>query len=78
MRGLYGTDPLRNAVHGSSNPEHAKATIAKIFGELSFNKDGSLAKGRSRVSIVEHCFLMLYNPKMQYLKVGTKHMNSNL
>ncbi|XP_052812769.1 thioredoxin domain-containing protein 6-like isoform X13 [Mya arenaria] len=42
LRGKYGTDILRNAVHGSTDKEHALTTITKIFGELYFNKDGSL------------------------------------
>ncbi|XP_060586781.1 thioredoxin domain-containing protein 6-like isoform X15 [Ruditapes philippinarum] len=42
IRALYGSDKLKNAVHGSSNPDHAKTQIAKIFGELYFNRDGSL------------------------------------
>ncbi|XP_053385454.1 thioredoxin domain-containing protein 6-like isoform X22 [Mercenaria mercenaria] len=42
LRALYGQDTLRNAVHGSSNPDHAMSQIQKIFGELYFNKDGSV------------------------------------
>ena len=41
LRGQYGIDLLKNAVHGSSNVDHAMSTIQKIFGELYFNKDGT-------------------------------------
>lgn len=31
-----------NAVHGSSNKEHADKTIAMVFGEVEFNEDGTI------------------------------------
>ena len=51
LRGQYGTDTLKNALHGSSNPEHAMSTIQKIFGELYFNKDGT-AQGTPSVHVI--------------------------
>ena len=41
LRGQFGTDTLKNAVHGSSDVKHAMSSIQKIFGELYFNPDGS-------------------------------------
>ncbi|CAG2249597.1 NME8 [Mytilus edulis] len=35
IRAMYGESILRNAVHGSSNPEHAKRSIKTIFGDRS-------------------------------------------
>jgi len=57
LRGKYGKDVLKNALHGSSTKDHAQASIAKIFGELYFNKDGSV-RGRFHVSFDQHCFLV--------------------
>ena len=31
-----------NAIHGSSNKEHASKTIAMVFGEVEFNEDGTI------------------------------------
>lgn len=31
-----------NAIHGSSNKEHASNTIAMVFGEVEFNEDGTI------------------------------------
>ncbi|KAH9494956.1 Thioredoxin domain-containing protein 3, partial [Bulinus truncatus] len=43
VRALFGTDIMNNAVHGSSNSEHAKQVMYAVFGEhLSFNEDGTL------------------------------------
>ena len=36
LRGQFGTDTLKDAVHGS-NVEHAKSSIQNIFGELYFS-----------------------------------------
>ncbi|XP_053385455.1 thioredoxin domain-containing protein 6-like isoform X23 [Mercenaria mercenaria] len=53
LRALYGQDTLRNAVHGSSNPDHAMSQIQKIFGELYFNKDGSVKDEKEAKSDVK-------------------------
>jgi hypothetical protein len=42
LRATYGENILKNAVHGSSNSEHAKKTIQAIFGDLKFSEDGIL------------------------------------
>lgn len=42
LRAAYGSNVLQNAVHGSSNPDHAKTTIQQIFGDLDFNADGTV------------------------------------
>ncbi|XP_076088103.1 thioredoxin domain-containing protein 6-like isoform X28 [Mytilus galloprovincialis] len=41
IRATYGKSILENAVHGSSDPEHAKKTIKTIFGDLKFTPDGT-------------------------------------
>ncbi|XP_053385437.1 thioredoxin domain-containing protein 6-like isoform X5 [Mercenaria mercenaria] len=53
LRALYGQDTLRNAVHGSSNPDHAMSQIQKIFGELYFNKDGSVKDEKEGVPALQ-------------------------
>ena len=45
LRAQYGENTLRNAVHGSSNKEHANKTIEMIFGEVEFGPDGSVKEG---------------------------------
>ncbi|XP_013400539.1 thioredoxin domain-containing protein 3 homolog isoform X1 [Lingula anatina] len=42
IRAQFGSDVKANAVHGSSDVEHAKEAITAIFGDLVFEKDGTL------------------------------------
>ena len=42
IRALFGQSVLDNAVHGSSNPDHAEKEIKKIFGEVELNPDGTV------------------------------------
>ncbi|KAJ8320307.1 hypothetical protein KUTeg_001894 [Tegillarca granosa] len=42
LRAAYGSSVLQNAVHGSSDPDHAKTSIQRIFGDLDFNADGTV------------------------------------
>ena len=42
IRATFGQDIKANAVHGSSNSEHAQTAIKEIFGDLEFTADGCL------------------------------------
>ncbi|XP_046555994.1 LOW QUALITY PROTEIN: thioredoxin domain-containing protein 3 homolog [Haliotis rubra] len=42
LRAIYGKDILLNALHGSSDVNHAKSTIEQVFGHLEFKPDGNL------------------------------------
>ncbi|CAL1547548.1 unnamed protein product [Lymnaea stagnalis] len=54
IRALYGTDLINNAVHGSSDAEHVHAEMTRIFGELSFNPDGSLRGDEPNLDEASH------------------------
>ena len=45
LRAMFGTDIMKNAVHGASTKEGAIEKIQMIFGDIQFNEDGTV-KGR--------------------------------
>ena len=45
LRAMFGTDIMKNAVHGASTKEGAIEKIQMIFGDIEFNEDGTV-KGR--------------------------------
>ena len=57
LRAQYGENTLCNAVHGSSNKEHASKTIEMIFGEVEFGPDGSVKEGMCTITITETPFM---------------------
>ena len=61
LRALYGENTLHNAVHGSSNKEHASKTIEMIFGEVEFGPDGSVKEGMSTITITETPFIYVHS-----------------
>ena len=42
IRAQFGTDVKANAVHGSSDVEHAKEHIKLVFGDMEFSADGTV------------------------------------
>ena len=60
LRALYGENTLKNAVHGSSDPEHAKKTMELIFGGISFNIDGSMMEESGTKPLVIHIQNYMY------------------
>ena len=54
---MFGTDIKSNAIHGSSNVDHAASNIKLVFGELEFNTDGTV---QGSVSAVLLCIHMIH------------------
>jgi len=53
IRAQFGQDIKANAVHGSSNLEHAKEHIQLVFGDMEFASDGGQAEEQAEAAATE-------------------------
>ena len=57
LRAQFGETSLRNGLHGSSSTTDARAVIHEVFGDVSFNPDGTAIGMQYNMHVHDMCAL---------------------